>query len=217
MSQTTITSYAQSPWRLVNEPQDTVPPYDKGFEGASMAQVAAKVGGSKSTLYRYYNSKEELFLAVSHDAAKRHIVPSLELLLASKGKDLPKALCRFGEVAITIVASETSIKTLRTVISESGRSDIGKRFFEAGPNVGLQSISGFFQEQMDAGRMRQADPAVAARHLMALFESETVQPRLMGIKGELSKTEIRAAVHRAVDTFWRAYGVEGGLQADQAT
>ncbi|RMR10222.1 TetR/AcrR family transcriptional regulator [Pseudomonas syringae group genomosp. 3] len=181
---------------------------EHGFEGASMAQVAARVGGSKSTLYRYYSSKEELFLGVSHEFAQRQILPSLELLLASKGKDLPKNLRRFCEVAMTTISSETSIKTLRTVISESGRSDIGKRFHEAGPEVGFRSLADFFQEQMDAGRMRQADSMTAARHLVALLESETVQPRLMGLMEELSKTEIRDAVHRAIDIFWRGYGVE---------
>lgn len=177
-----------------------------------MAQVAARIGGSKSTLYRYYSSKEELFLAVSHEFAQRHILPSLELLLASKGKDLPKNLRRFCEVAITTIASETSIKTLRTIISESGRSDIGKRFSEAGPEIGLRSLADFFQEQIEAGRMRQADSMTAARHLVALLESETVQPRLMGLKAELSKTEIRDAVHRAVDIFWRGYGLDGNSQ-----
>ncbi|MCI0995190.1 TetR/AcrR family transcriptional regulator [Pseudomonas corrugata] len=180
---------------------------EHGFERASMAQVSARIGGSKSTLYRYFSSKEELFLGVSHEFAQRHILPSLELLLASKG-DLPKNLHRFSEVAITTIASETSIKMLRTVISESGRSDIGKRFHEAGPEVGMRSLAGFFQEQMDAGRMRQADAMTAARHLVALLESETVQPWLMGLKVELSKTEIRNAVSRAIDIFWRGYGVE---------
>ena len=35
-----------------------------GFEGASMSQIAARVGGSKRTLYGYFGSKEDLFLAV---------------------------------------------------------------------------------------------------------------------------------------------------------
>ena len=29
----------------------------KGFEGASMSDVAERFGGSKATLYRYYSSK----------------------------------------------------------------------------------------------------------------------------------------------------------------
>ncbi len=35
---------------------------DKGFESASMAQVAVKAGIGKGTIYEYFNTKEELFL-----------------------------------------------------------------------------------------------------------------------------------------------------------
>src|SRR5512145_233681 len=35
-----------------------------GFDRASMSEIAANVGGSKATLYAYFPSKEELFIAV---------------------------------------------------------------------------------------------------------------------------------------------------------
>ena len=61
--------------------------HEQGFEGASMAGIATRVGGSKSTLYRYFSSKEELFVAVSHQAAKDQILPTLETLLASTDQE----------------------------------------------------------------------------------------------------------------------------------
>ena len=38
---------------------------ESGFEGASMAEIAARVGGSKATLYGYFGSKEDLFVEVT--------------------------------------------------------------------------------------------------------------------------------------------------------
>ena len=35
-----------------------------GFERASMSKICAKLGGSKTTLYNYFSSKEELFVEV---------------------------------------------------------------------------------------------------------------------------------------------------------
>lgn len=35
-----------------------------GFERASMAEISARVGGSKATLYSYFDSKEALFFEV---------------------------------------------------------------------------------------------------------------------------------------------------------
>ncbi len=37
---------------------------EEGFDRASMSEIAARVGGSKATLYSYFKSKEELFVAV---------------------------------------------------------------------------------------------------------------------------------------------------------
>lgn len=34
---------------------------DMGYDGASMDEVAARFGGSKATVYRYFGSKEALF------------------------------------------------------------------------------------------------------------------------------------------------------------
>ena len=36
-----------------------------GFERASMAEIVRRIGGSKSTIYGYYPSKEALFQAVT--------------------------------------------------------------------------------------------------------------------------------------------------------
>ena len=39
-----------------------------GYERASMSKISEKIGGSKSTLYNYFKSKEELFSAAMIDA-----------------------------------------------------------------------------------------------------------------------------------------------------
>lgn len=129
--------------------------------------------------------------------------------MASRSSDLPNVLQRFGEAALAIVTSESSIKTRRTIISESGRSDIGMRFYETGPKIGIQALAFFFQEHMETGIMRQTDALVAAQHFLALLDSETVQPCLMGTKKALSKKELSEAVHRAVDAFLGGYGSSG--------
>lgn len=37
---------------------------EEGYAAASMSTIAARVGGSKGTLYNYFRSKAELFVAV---------------------------------------------------------------------------------------------------------------------------------------------------------
>jgi AcrR family transcriptional regulator len=175
-----------------------------GFEGASMATIATRVGGSKATLYGYFSSKEELFAQVMHGAAQRHF-ERIFAALENDGDDLPQALQHFGERMLTMVCQEPAIQARRAIISESGRTDIGLRFFEGGPKKGMAELGRFLALQMEKGKLRQSDPTVAAHHLMALLDSETVTPRLFGIEKKLSKNQVRQAVGRALETFLAGY------------
>jgi len=180
---------------------------EAGFEGASMAEIAARVGGSKSTLYGYFSSKEELFLEVAIGAAKEHI-ELFFLALEQDESELQAALKTFAEKMLAVICSEPALQAKRAFVAESGRSDIGKRFFELGPQKGIQALGSFLEAQMRKGLIRQADPLTAARHFMALMEAETATPRLFGLEENLSKPKLRQAIGRAVDVFLRGYAAD---------
>src|SRR5215210_90760 len=67
---------------------------ERGFDAASMADVACRVGGSKATLYSYFASKEDLFAAVMMQAAKEQAGPIFDALVTAP--DLEPALTRFA-------------------------------------------------------------------------------------------------------------------------
>ena len=53
---------------------------EKGYADASMNEIASRVGGSKSTLYNYFPSKEDLFVATMMELARLTSNPLLEEL-----------------------------------------------------------------------------------------------------------------------------------------
>jgi len=176
-----------------------------GFEGASMSGIAGRVGGSKATLYGYFKSKDELFIAVINDAASKQFRP----IFAALDRDthaLPEALQRFGESTLEFLCTEAAIQMQRAIIAEAGRSDIGLRFFEMGPQKARHDLAHFLEGQMALGRLRRADPLLVAIQLIALLECETVTPCLFGVVQRLSKAQIRQAVQRALGTFLAAHG-----------
>ncbi len=179
-----------------------------GFEGASMVEIAARVGGSRATLYGYFASKEELFVAVILSVAKSHFDPIFAALAGEVDEDLERALHRFGERFLAVVCSQEVIEAQRAVIAESGRSDIGRLFYEGGPKQGLTELAEFLGLQMHKGRLRLADPTTAANHLLSLLDSETVKPCLLGIQGPLTRKELREATRRAVRVFLGGYASE---------
>ena len=59
----------------------------KGFDGATMDEIAQKSVFGKATLYYYFHSKEEVFAAILEDGWKK-LWASLELVIA--GNDSPR-------------------------------------------------------------------------------------------------------------------------------
>ncbi|TKJ80312.1 TetR/AcrR family transcriptional regulator [Pseudomonas sp. CFBP13509] len=175
-----------------------------GFEGASMGEIAALVGGSKATLYGYFSSKEELFVAAMNEEAVKEFEPVFGTL-DKEVEDLQETLQVCGEHVLEFLCSATRIQTRRAIIAESGRSTIGKRFHELGPKVGIKRTAEFLERQMTLGNLRRSDPLLAAAQLTALLECETVTPLMLGIKEKLTKSEIKGSVERAVKTFLAAY------------
>jgi AcrR family transcriptional regulator len=182
---------------------------EMGFEGASMSEIAARAGGSKATLYGYFSSKEELFVAVILGAAGMHFEP-IFAALAKDSDDLEHVLQRYGQKIMAVVSSQEIIEAMRAVIAESGRTDIGRKFFEGGPEKGLLELAGFLELQMQKGLLRRADPRVAARHLNALLDSEVTMPLLLGVDRPPSRKDLREATSRAVRVFLGGYAPGGG-------
>ena len=68
---------------------------EDGYAATSMSSIAAKVGGSKATLYNYFSSKEELFSAVIEERCRdfREMLYDAEL----ESQDFRKVLTHLGE------------------------------------------------------------------------------------------------------------------------
>ena len=175
-----------------------------GYEGASMSEIAARVGGSKATLYSYFKSKDELFVAVINATASKQFEP-IFAALGEGTNDLPTVLQRFGESTLRFLCTQPSIQMRRAILAESGRSDIGRRFFEIGPRKGMADLATFLEARMDSGQLEKSDPMLASVQLLALLECETVMPMLYGVAGDLSDARIRLATRRAVQLFLKAY------------
>jgi AcrR family transcriptional regulator len=184
---------------------------EMGYERASMAEISARVGGSKATLYGYFESKEQLFIEVAKSVGETHVAAAFAEL-EHNADDVPVALQRFGEKMLGFLLQPGALCTLRMVIAEAGHTDIGRRFHEAGPGRGLDHLTAYLQAAMDGGQLRAADARVAAQHLWALFEAETMPMRLLDVQVSTSRAQIRQVIERALAVFMAAYGLAGLAQ-----
>ena len=173
-----------------------------GYDRASMAQIAARVGGSKTTLYGYFPSKQALFLAVMTEAMEAQ-TQALVALIDMGTEDPRHALRAFGNAYLELVASPDCTSMMRTCIAEGREEAIGRSFYLQGPRHGWEIISQHLQGWMDRGILRDGHPMLVALHLRGLLEAGMIEPILFGTDPEFEQGE---AVTAAVDAFFCAHG-----------
>ena len=176
-----------------------------GFDRASMAAISAAVGGSKTTLYGYFNSKEDLYSAVMMEAVERQVENFLEILDRPSG-DLPRTLTDFGMSYVSLMLSEDVVAVVRSGLAGREAGGLGRVLFERGPKRCWDQVAIFLEREMTGGRLRPAPPTVAAVHLKGLLQAGLFEPYLFGAPPLVSSD---AAVADAVDAFLRAYGPVG--------
>lgn len=177
---------------------------EHGYDRASMAQIAAKVGGSKTTLYGYFPSKEELFAAVMTEGMNAQAMALVDLIDPQSDDPRP-ALTTFGRRYLDLILSPAIIKLTRIGVAESDEK-IGAKLYALGPQQGWNEVGRHLQGWIDRGLLRAVPATVVALHLKGLLEVALLEPSLYGVEPPMSRDE---AVERGVDAFLRAYGVDG--------
>lgn len=178
---------------------------ETGFERTTMAAICERLGYSKATLYNYFASKEELFLAVVFGATEAEFQAMLAALDASV-RDMTEALEKFGRGLLTLLYSPQVQAVRRLIVAEAGRSDLGRQCYALGPARNEAAMAVFLQHAMDTGQLRQADARIAALHLRGLLEAEWLDRFMFQTLQPITDDEIHATVQRAVAAFMAAYG-----------
>jgi AcrR family transcriptional regulator len=176
-----------------------------GYAATSMSTIAARLGGSKATLYNYFASKEELFAAVVAQKCEqiRAIVEDVKV----ENDDFSSALFKFGMHLIKLLLSDESVATFRMVVAESGRfPELGRAFYEAGRRQGMDTIAGFLAQAIDKGYLRTEDTYLMAQTFFDLCVSDLHKRRLCNVKPEPSKEEMRKTIERGVTIFLKIFG-----------
>jgi TetR/AcrR family transcriptional regulator, mexJK operon transcriptional repressor len=186
-----------------------------GYAATSMSTIAARVGGSKATLYNYFSSKEELFAAV---VAKK--CEQLQVFLYDaqvEGGDFRSAMQKFGERFLQLLLREESIATYRLVVAESGRfPELGRTFYETGMKQGRGKLAEYFRQVIAAGELRDCDAVLMANYFFDLCMSGIHLRKLWNVESDPTPEEIHDNVARAIAIFLAAFGASHKHKGDVA-
>ena len=178
---------------------------EHGYEGASMNELAKRLGGSKATLYGYFPSKGALFSAVVKASATTQLSEAAELLKKAEVNDdetLKSTLRTFAEGMLRVTIDDSSaIDVYRMVIAEAGRSDVGELFQASGPEEFIGALAVLLKGAMALGLVRKIPPHVAALQFTALARAEVEGRLYQQNPSPLSLPVIRQMAKRAVEVF----------------
>ncbi len=186
---------------------------DEGFDATSMSTIAARVGGSKSTLYNYFKSKEEIFQAHIERYCNWQSEEMFHLL-DDDGDDVRAAMTRIGRRYVTNVMSDRNMRHFRLIVAAAERTpDLGRAFYEAGPLRGARLLGDFLGRMHDQGLIDTPDPMSAAHQFIGLCQNRLLKARLVAYAAEPTPQEVAAEVEPAVRTFMAAFAPRSRSEA----
>jgi AcrR family transcriptional regulator len=183
--------------------------FARGFDAASMGEIAREAKVSKGTLYVYFDSKEALFAALIAES-KRDTAEQL-LELDPDAEDVRTALEDFARRMLRRVVRPEHVALVRVVIGASDKFPaLARAFYEAGPAYGAGRLAAWLEAETARGRLAVADPQTAAWQFLGMC----MQPVLIGIilAGNEPPDEARLAawVETSVGAFLAAQGPRAG-------
>jgi TetR/AcrR family transcriptional repressor of mexJK operon len=184
----------------------------KGYDAATMEQVAEEAGVTKKTLYNHFRGKDELFEA-SVAALCDTLLQELPQGPSPSG-DLEKNLEHFCETFLRTLAVPPGLEFYRLAFSVSPRfPKLGRAVYKAGPQRINQTLAAYLDQQISAGRLQISDTQQAAQQLIGMMTSRA-QLALLGEPMRPNSTDTQAYVRSAVRAFCRAYApVSSGSSA----
>ena len=173
---------------------------EMGYEKGSMNNLVKRSGSSKSTIYKHFRSRQALFIAVIDEKLRDHLAPieNLDLTVLS----IEEGLKLIGRTGIKVITSKDHINLCRIIYAEAERIPyVGKIYYEHGPKRGMEGVAKYLSTMVERGRIRCADPSLAAEYFWGMILHKPMLDRYCGIKGPLTTREQKYYVDKVVDYF----------------
>jgi TetR/AcrR family transcriptional repressor of mexJK operon len=172
---------------------------EKGFDGATIENIAASLRMTKRTIYNRYPDKESLFLAAVLRAVERVATPA-ESLEAAVSDNLEDTLAAVARLRVGQVLTPGGLKLQRIINTESYRfPEIFRWAYERGAMPVINFLADLLERETRAGRLTLEDPVMAANLFVTMVVSAPVRFFVAG--STLAPEEIERRIRAGVRLF----------------
>jgi TetR/AcrR family transcriptional repressor of mexJK operon len=167
---------------------------EDGYAGSSVNRIAEDAGVSIKTLYRHFENKDDLFVAVIHDACTAHYgseEPSWLQLPPLEG------LTQAGSEHLAFILSAEQLALYRVVTAEAQRfPELGRRYQAEVVGDRIARLVRYFDRWPKALRTKIREPLRGAQTFRVLLRGDLLVTAMLG--GPVPGTdELRDQAHDA--------------------
>jgi AcrR family transcriptional regulator len=171
----------------------------EGYGAASLDRIAKAAQISKKTIYRFVDSKADLFVAVVRNALDA--IPVGALVGTYEDEDPEATLRDFLTGAAALGLSEEGLSFHWMIIREAGNfPELVEAFRQAVGGFAL-ALSSWMKHQSERGWLSIASPEQAASTLLTLLLEETRRGFALGLRGAPDADEQARIVDYTLDLF----------------
>jgi AcrR family transcriptional regulator len=179
---------------------------ERGFDAASMMDIAKAAGVSKGTLYVYFKDKDDLFDGMVRGECIMQLDGVFDF--DHDDHDVEAVLLRRGKAFVKALGNPQRLSSWRTVIAVAERMpEVGRKLYESGPARGVASLAAYLKAQTEAGFLAIDDHEIAAAQFIETCHATMLKPMLFNFGPPPTDERIAYVVGIAVRTFLRAYKV----------
>jgi TetR/AcrR family transcriptional regulator len=132
----------------------------KGYVAATTRNIAKEAGVNEVTLFRKFQSKENLLRAVIVRARDTALQELESIFLRNKAADLPTSLRGLGRGLMKILAERRDLMFL--LISEGRRKSRVAKLLSSIPEIMLKRLGEYFEDRARRGELRNLNPQAVA-------------------------------------------------------
>jgi len=180
---------------------------EKGYDGASMDEVANRAGVAKQTVYARYASKDALFLAVVESLQGG----MLSAMSAAESLPIRDRLQQIARKLLDLVLDPSSLSLSRIALGASYRfPTLGHSIYGARINTLHEILAGMLEQAALDGCLAISNPRVAAEQFLALIRGELHLHCLYDPSFRRSRIKVEGQIDAGIDCFMARYGATAG-------
>jgi AcrR family transcriptional regulator len=174
----------------------------KGFDGATMAEIASTAEVSKRTLYERYADKADLFRALLAWGARANLPSD-----PPSGKfDAEEALIQHAQAVLSAIMRPESIDLMRIVSAASPRfPEIGEMFDEMTRSASLKIVRALALKLAKEKRIAAPDFDDFASYFIGLLRGDVYFRALVGAGRPMAQSRVAGEARRIVALLLKAY------------